>query len=771
MPKDLVYGQQAREAIIEGVDFLADAVKVTLGPKGRNVAISRRLLGLRPLITKDGVTVANHVDPASPRQQIGSDLAREAANRCVHATGDGTTTTTVLVQGMVHAGANFIARGIDPWSLKRGIDKAAALVIEQLEAIARPVETPEQTFDVANISSNGDEAIATMVCDAFKQVGIDGAVTVEESGTALTELGVTSGIQFRSGEFLSASFANDLERFEAVYDDALILLFEGRIGTAKSLAPLLAQVAKQRKPLLCIAGDWEQDALALLVVNRMKANAPLVAVKTGAYTERRKDLLRDIAALTGGTAILDDSGIKIESVTLAQLGQAKRIVVSDKDCTIVDGYGPAEDVAARVGEIRTKLETAEGVNKLWLERRLAQLTGGIAVIKVGGNTETEMREKKDRFDDAVGATRAAIERGLGPACGSAAATGSVEGNDTSAVIGTTPCGNTLTNNFWQVQWSGFSLPSYVAAANITAVYAVSVNGYGPYVGGTVFASVTCTGPSNSVNLLGSGSWPVQQFNGALTGTWTSGQIAATTCQANLNYSSFGGAGTDTTLNVSVIGLQIYYTGTAPPTNNNINMDYPLQFSLGNLSIDPNATFRAWNLLTYTVSTLPAAQTAYNTIVPVTDGTSSTDCTTGGGSDFVLCKSNRTSWTAVTVGGGGPGITQLTGDGTAGPGSGSQTLTLATVNGGPGSCGDSTHVCQVTTNGKGLVTAQTAVAISGGGGGGTVSAICPSGSYPNAQCALYPNSSSPGTSLNYSVCSSALFEIEPGLLSKSELPLF
>jgi chaperonin GroEL len=417
MPKDLIYGQEARTAIIEGVDFLADAVKVTLGPKGRNVAISRRIQGLSPLVTKDGVTVANHVDPASPRHQIGSDLAREAANKCVHATGDGTTTTTVLVQGMVHAGANFIARGIDPWSMKRGIDKAAALVIEQLETIARPVENPEQTFDVANISSNGDFSIARMVCVAFHQVGIDGAVTVEESGTALTELSVTSGIQFRSGEFLSPSFANDLERFEAVYEDAYILLFEGRIGTAKSLAPLLAQVARTGKPFLCIAGDWEQDALALLVVNRLKSGAPVVAVKTGAYAERRRDLLRDIASLTGGTAILDDSGVKIESATLAHLGQAKRIVVSDKDTTIVDGYGPPEDVAARVAEIRTKLESAEGVNKLWLERRLAQLAGGIAVIKVGGNTETEMREKKDRFDDAVGATRAAIERGFVPGGG------------------------------------------------------------------------------------------------------------------------------------------------------------------------------------------------------------------------------------------------------------------------------------------------------------------------------------------------------------------
>lgn len=418
MSKNLDYGKNARTHIMAGVDFLADAVKATLGPKGRNVAIGRRLMGLPPLVTKDGVTVANSIDPVDPRMQIGSDLAREAANRCVHATGDGTTTTTVLVQGMVHAGAYFIEQqGIDPWSLKRGMDKAAALVIEQLEKIALPVETPEQTFHVANISSNGDEFIAKLVCDAFAAVGIEGAVAVEESGTVLTEMKVTSGIQFTSGEFLSTAFVTDPERFEVVYEDAYILLFEGRIGSAKSLAPLLSQVSKQHKPLLCIAGDWEQDALALLVVNRLKAGAPIVAVKTGAYAERRKDLLRDIAALTGGTAILDDSGIKIESVNLSHLGQAKRIVVSDKDTTIVDGYGEAEVVNSRIGEIKTKLASAEGVNQKWLERRLAQLAGGIAVIKVGGNTETEMREKKDRFDDAVGATRAAIERGFVPGGG------------------------------------------------------------------------------------------------------------------------------------------------------------------------------------------------------------------------------------------------------------------------------------------------------------------------------------------------------------------
>jgi chaperonin GroEL len=417
MSKNLDYGKDARKHLLAGVDFLADAVKVTLGPKGRNVAIGRRLMNLNPLVTKDGVTVANYVHPKDPRHVIGADLCREAANRCVYATGDGTTTTTVLTQAMVHAGANFIESGIDPWSLKRGIDKASALVIQQLEKLAQPIDSPEQTFHIANISANGDESIASMVCDAFKQVGIDGAVAVEESNTVITELTVTSGIQFKSGEFLSTAFVTDPERFEAVYEDAYILLFEGRIGSAKSIAPLLAQVAKTGKPLLCIAGDWEQDALAALVINKVRAGAPLVGVKTGAYAERRKDLLRDIASLTGGTAILDDSGIKIESVNLSHLGQAKRIVVSDKDTLIVDGYGSAEVVNGRIGEIRTKIESAEGVNKLWLERRLAQLTGGIAVIKVGGNTDTEMREKKDRFDDAVGATRAAIEKGFVPGGG------------------------------------------------------------------------------------------------------------------------------------------------------------------------------------------------------------------------------------------------------------------------------------------------------------------------------------------------------------------
>ena len=289
MAKNLDYGKEARTQIMAGVDFLADAVKVTLGPKGRNVAIGRRLMGLPPLVTKDGVTVANSIDPVDPRMQIGSDLTREAAIRAVHATGDGTTTATVLVQGMVHAGAYFIEQDVDPWSLKRGMDKAAALIIEQLEKIALPVETPEQTFHIANISSNGDEVIAKMVCDAFKAVGIEGAVAVEESGTILTEMTVTSGIQFTSGEFLSTAFVTDPERFEVVHEDAYILLFEGRISTAKSIAPLLGQVSKTGKPLLIIAGDWEQDALACLVVNRLRANAPVVGVKTGAYAERRKD--------------------------------------------------------------------------------------------------------------------------------------------------------------------------------------------------------------------------------------------------------------------------------------------------------------------------------------------------------------------------------------------------------------------------------------------------------------------------------------------------
>lgn len=417
MSKNIVYGKSARQSILSGVDFLADAVKVTLGPKGRNVAIGRRLLGQNPLSTKDGVTVANSVSPGNPAWQVGADFAREAANRTVYACGDGTTTSTILVQAMCHAGFNYIERETDPWTIKRDMDSAAALIVEQLEQAAIPLTTPEQTFHIANISSNGDAEIATMVCDAFKQVGIDGVVSVEESNSVLTELTVTSGIQFHSGEFLSTTFVNDTDRFEVVYDDAYILLFEGRIPTAKSIAPLLAKVSKTGKPLLCIAGDWEQDALACLIVNRIKAKAPLVAVRTGAYLERRKDLLRDIATLTGGRAILDDAGTKIESVELTDLGQARRIVVSDKSTTIVDGYGNATELESTIQQIRTKLESAEGINKKWLEHRLAQLKGGIAVIKAGGNTETSMREKKDRFDDAVGATRAAIERGFVPGGG------------------------------------------------------------------------------------------------------------------------------------------------------------------------------------------------------------------------------------------------------------------------------------------------------------------------------------------------------------------
>jgi chaperonin GroEL len=414
MSKQLLYSTAARKEILAGVDFLADAVKVTLGPKGRCVVVGRRLLGLPPLLTKDGVSVANSVDPSTSTMQIGSDLAREAANKTVYSCGDGTTTSTVLVQAMCHAGSNYIEQGVSPWALKRGMDKAALLIIEQLEKMARPITTPEETFHIANISSNGDKYIAQHVCDAFRKVGTDGVVSVEESGTVLTELSLTSGIQFNSGDFLSQAFVNDPERFQAVYEDAYVLLFEGRIGTAKSILPLLQQVAKTRRPLLLIAGDWEQDALACLVVNCLRAKSPIVAVKTGAYAERRKDLLRDIAAITGGQAILDDSGTKIESVTLDMLGQASRIVVSDKDTTISGGVG---DPAPQIAEIKSKLDAAEGLNKQWLQRRLALLTGGIAVIKVGGNTDAQMRESKDRFDDAVGATRCAIESGYVPGGG------------------------------------------------------------------------------------------------------------------------------------------------------------------------------------------------------------------------------------------------------------------------------------------------------------------------------------------------------------------
>jgi chaperonin GroEL len=349
--------------------------------------------------------------------QIGSDLAREAANRCVQATGDGTTTATTLVQAMCHAGVNFIEAGTSPWELKLQMDSAAALIVEQLTLMAVPVTTPEETSAIAYIASNGDQALADIICEAFALVGVEGAVSVEESGTILTDLTITNGIEFISGEFLSASFANDLERFEAVYEDAFVLLYEGRIGTAKSIAPLLAQVSKTGKPLLVICGDIEQDGLACFVVNRIRAQAPIVVVKSGAYGERRKDLLRDIAAVTGGTAIMDDSGIKLESANLSHLGQTRRIVVTDSTTTVIDGYGTPESIASRVGEIKTKMETADGVNKAWLERRLAQLTTGIALIRVGGNTNAEMRERKDRFDDAAGAVRCAIQSGCVPGGG------------------------------------------------------------------------------------------------------------------------------------------------------------------------------------------------------------------------------------------------------------------------------------------------------------------------------------------------------------------
>ena len=410
MAKVLTYGNECRSALLAGVDYISDAVKVTLGCKGRNVAIGRRLIGLTPIVTKDGWTVANSLDPPDPRHQVGADLCREAANKCVRATADGTTTATVLTQAMCHAGARMIENGLDPWSLRRAMEHACALVLEQVGMLSRPCAQSD-TRSIALISSNYDCEIADMVSHAFEKVGVEGAVQVDESGTALTSIEVSKGIRFNSGDFLSPTFVTDPERFEATWDDCRILLFEGRIATARSLMPILKEAASAKVPLLIIAGDWEQDALACLVVNRLRAQAPIVGVKTGAYAGRRTDLLRDLAVVTGGTAILDSDGTKIENVRLEACGCAGRIVVTDKDTTITGGRGSAESLESMVGEIRQRLANAEGNDKLWLERRLAQLTGGVALVKVGGNTEAEMRERKDRFDDAVGATRSAIAGG------------------------------------------------------------------------------------------------------------------------------------------------------------------------------------------------------------------------------------------------------------------------------------------------------------------------------------------------------------------------
>jgi chaperonin GroEL len=427
MAKQIVHGEESRQAILRGVNILADAVKVTLGPKGRNVVIEKKFGS--PSITKDGVTVAKEIELKEPLENMGAQMVREVASKTSDVAGDGTTTATVLAQSIYREGVRTVAAGANPMALKRGIEKAVTAICGTvdndgvrtpgaLDKFSKPVAGDMNAIaQVGTISANNDETIGRIIAEAMKKVGKDGVITVEESKTMETQLEVVEGMQFDRG-YLSPYFVTDPERMEAVLENCLILIHEKKISSMKDLLPLLEQIAKGGKPLLIIAEDVEGEALATLVVNKLRGTLQVCAVKAPGFGDRRKAMLQDIAILTGGKAITEDLGIKLESVKLEDLGQAKKLTVDKDNTTIVEGKGNAKDIEGRVKEIRAQVDkTTSDYDREKLQERLAKLVGGVAVIKVGAATETEMKEKKARVEDAMHATRAAVEEGIVPGGG------------------------------------------------------------------------------------------------------------------------------------------------------------------------------------------------------------------------------------------------------------------------------------------------------------------------------------------------------------------
>jgi chaperonin GroEL len=416
MAKSLVFDEDARRALERGVNRLADAVKVTLGPKGRNVVIDKKWGA--PTITNDGVTVAREVDLEDPLENLGAQLAREVATKTNDVAGDGTTTATVLAQAMVQFGLRSVAAGANPMALKRGVDAAAAAVAESLLKSAREVEEQSEIANVATVSAQ-DAKIGELIAEAFDKVGKDGVITVEESPTMGLELEFTEGMQFDKG-YISAYFVTDPERMEAVYDDAYILLDGGKISAMADFLPLLEKVAQTKKPLVIIAEDVDGEALSTLVVNKIRGLLNVVAVKAPGFGDRRKAMLDDMATLTGGQVVSEEVGLKLDQVGLEVLGQARRVVVTKDTATIVDGAGEASAVADRIRQLRAEIE---GTDSDWdrekLQERVAKLAGGVAVLRAGAATEVELKEKKHRLEDAISATRAAIEEGIIPGGGSA----------------------------------------------------------------------------------------------------------------------------------------------------------------------------------------------------------------------------------------------------------------------------------------------------------------------------------------------------------------
>jgi len=414
MAKQVIHGEDSRANILRGVNQLADAVKVTLGPKGRNVVIDKKFGS--PTITKDGVTVAKEIELADPLENMGAQMVREVASKTSDVAGDGTTTATVLAQAIFKEGVRTVAAGANPMALKRGIDKAVEKVIEEIGSFSNPV-SGDMIAQVGTVSANGDKTIGTIIAQAMEKVGKDGVITVEESRTMDTTLEVVEGMQFDRG-YLSPYFVTDPERMEAVLEDPYILINEKKISNMKDLLPILEQVAKLGKPLMLIAEDIDGEALATLVVNKLRGTLNVAAVKAPGFGDRRKAMLEDIATLTGGTVISEDLGIKLEAITLDDLGTAKKVTIDKDDTTIVEGAGEGSAIEGRVKTIRSQIEeTSSDYDREKLQERLAKLVGGVAVIKVGAATETEMKEKKARVEDAMHATRAAVEEGIVPGGG------------------------------------------------------------------------------------------------------------------------------------------------------------------------------------------------------------------------------------------------------------------------------------------------------------------------------------------------------------------
>jgi chaperonin GroEL len=414
MAKQIIYGEESRQAILRGVNSLANAVKVTLGPKGRNVVLDKKFGS--PTITKDGVTVAKEIDLKDPLENMGAQMVREVASKTSDIAGDGTTTATVLAQAIFREGAKNVVAGANPMELKRGIEKAVEAIIAELKTFSKPV-SGQMIAQVGTISANSDATIGKIIAEAMEKVGKDGVITVEEAKTLETGLDVVEGMQFDRG-YLSPYFVTDPERMEVVLDSPVILIHEKKISSMKDLLPLLEQVARLGRPLLIIAEDVDGEALATLVVNKLRGTLQAAAVKAPGFGDRRKAMLEDIATLTGGRAITEDLGIKLENIKVEDLGKAKKVTIDKDNTTIVEGAGGSKDIEGRVKQIRVQVdETSSDYDREKLQERLAKLVGGVAIIKVGAATETEMKEKKARVEDAMHATKAAVEEGIVPGGG------------------------------------------------------------------------------------------------------------------------------------------------------------------------------------------------------------------------------------------------------------------------------------------------------------------------------------------------------------------